>query len=568
MVDQTIAVALFELLVSAIAAVLAYAAWQYRDRPGGSPLVVTGVGVIGWAFMNGIPPLLANRTLAFAADLVLHLFAALASIGFFYVAVEYTDSRRLQGQPVLAFFAGLWLLEAVVVATNPIHGQFIRNLEITAAGNVVEVPGPLFWVHTVIWVGLTFVTLGLFFRTFLKTKGIYRRQTSAILLGGILGLALIIVNQFIEFVPGLSFSIVGVTIFCGTLLWAIFVADFLETAPVARELLIENMEDAVIAVNTQDCVVDINPSAMAMLDVDESAIGASAREVFETYPALAACFEANDHTETEISREQGDETAYYEVAISPVVPERADVVGVESTLGSLVVVRDVTVQRRREAQLRERERELALLKDLQSRFLRHNLRNRLNVILTSAELLLDEDRPQRLEGYETIVAESEKLLDWGTKARSIERLVEQSERGEYEIGPVIESTVEELRATYPDVTFELDVAAAEIIAVPQVHEALEGIIDNAARYNTAGDPWVEVSTQRQADKVQIRVADNGPGLSDHEIEAIRDRSETKLKHGSGFGLWLAYWVVEKSDGHISFTVDDGTTVELTFDRAS
>jgi len=52
--------------------------------------------------------------------------------------------------------------------------------------------------------------------------------------------------------------------------------------------------------------------------------------------------------------------------------------------------------------------------------------------------------------------------------------------------------------------------------------------------------------------VRLAVADNGPGIPDHEYEVLTKGEETALEHGSGLGLWLVFWVVEKSGGELTF----------------
>jgi len=39
----------------------------------------------------------------------------------------------------------------------------------------------------------------------------------------------------------------------------------------------------------------------------------------------------------------------------------------------------------------------------------------------------------------------------------------------------------------------------------------------------------------------LTVEDDGPGIPDHEIEAVESGRETALEHGSGLGLWVVEW---------------------------
>ena len=130
-----------------------------------------------------------------------------------------------------------------------------------------------------------------------------------------------------------------------------------------------------------------------------------------------------------------------------------------------------------------------------------------------------------------------------------------------------ERIIARLRDTYPEVEFDFDSPdEVWVLAVPQVDSALENLLDNAARYNTAPDPRVEVSITATDEHARVVIADNGPGIDEAELDAIAAGQETQLEHSSGFELWLAYWVADTSGGDISFEVNGGTTVTMTLDR--
>lgn len=46
------------------------------------------------------------------------------------------------------------------------------------------------------------------------------------------------------------------------------------------------------------------------------------------------------------------------------------------------------------------------------------------------------------------------------------------------------------------------------------------------------------------------------------MRVFEQAKETKLHHGSGLGLWLVWWGVDRLGGEVWFDVDGGTTVTL------
>jgi len=93
--------------------------------------------------------------------------------------------------------------------------------------------------------------------------------------------------------------------------------------------------------------------------------------------------------------------------------------------------------------------------------------------------------------------------------------------------------------------------------------------DSQARAERRDGPTVTISSTVDEETVALHVADDGPGISETELEVLDEREETPLKHGTGVGLWLVDWVVDHSGGDLTFdTGDEGTTVTVRVDRGN
>ena len=241
----------------------------------------------------------------------------------------------------------------------------------------------------------------------------------------------------------------------------------------------------------------------------------------------------------------------------------------ETNDGFVVVMPDITPRVEQEQLLRDRERELDLLRQILSRYLRHNLRNGLNVILGYAELL-ESTLPEREARDATKIRETAKrLIKTSEEARKYSALIErENELATQGVSAIVEAVVSDLRERYPGVAIETETPdGCHILASRGISEAIRGVIDNAARHNTADSPWVHV-TVTESDGVRIVVEDNGPGISDLELETLERGSETALKHSQGIGLWLSKWVIENGDGRLSFDTEDGGGTRVTIDFPS
>jgi signal transduction histidine kinase len=67
-----------------------------------------------------------------------------------------------------------------------------------------------------------------------------------------------------------------------------------------------------------------------------------------------------------------------------------------------------------------------------------------------------------------------------------------------------------------------------------------------------------------ADRFVLTVADDGPGIPDHEVTAVESGRETALEHGSGLGLWVVEWGAAALGAEVDYADREprGTTVTV------
>ncbi|QLH80302.1 PAS domain-containing sensor histidine kinase [Halosimplex pelagicum] len=228
--------------------------------------------------------------------------------------------------------------------------------------------------------------------------------------------------------------------------------------------------------------------------------------------------------------------------------------------GSVGILHEVTARERRES-------ELDLLKQVLTRVLRHDVRTGLTVVRGQAEVLAERTDGEQRRMAETIVDRSEQLVETTEKARAIERVIDSDEgRVTLDLRSVVNRSVANVAAVHGDA--EYDVRITEQVPV-RAHRALpyavENLVENAVSHGD-GTPSVTITAADDEGSVELRITDDGPGISQSELDVLADREETPLKHGTGVGLWLVSWVVERSGGDLAFdTGDDGTTVTVRLD---
>lgn len=204
------------------------------------------------------------------------------------------------------------------------------------------------------------------------------------------------------------------------------------------------------------------------------------------------------------------------------------------------------------------------------RVLRHDLRNRMNVVKGNAEIICEEiNDPELREWAEALSASADELIELSSQTRQIERSLDAGDyaRHTIEAAGLVEGVLEDVSTNYPEVESHCDTPdELHIVANGLIDTAVKNAIENAFEHNVGSDQLVEV-TVRSASRnyAEISIRDDGPGIPESERRLFDGGNEiTQLQHASGLGLWLLNWIVTQSGGEIELTdaTPTGTDVRI------
>ncbi|MFT4945502.1 MAG: signal transduction histidine kinase [Halovenus sp.] len=305
-----------------------------------------------------------------------------------------------------------------------------------------------------------------------------------------------------------------------------------------REIVRES-DDLVFVVSNEDDVVRINETALVALGWSREAA-----QQTDLSALLGHGTDALRDRET-VRLETTEGTRRYDPQVSPLTG------GDGRTLGALVSLRDVTARQLREQRL-----------SVLNRVLRHNLRNRVQVLRAHTEAL--ERESNDTDDHTTPMLDAlDELTEVGEAARDIDEFV-ASEIGwtTVDVVAVVDETLQGLGPESAPVT--VSVERPESAEVATSHRALstatESAIENALEY---AESSVTVGVRETPEGCTVRIADDGPGIPDSELDSLDRGVETPLQHTTGLGLWQLKWAVTTLGGELSFDTTDGTTVEFT-----
>ncbi|MDS0293194.1 histidine kinase N-terminal 7TM domain-containing protein [Halogeometricum luteum] len=542
----------------ALSAVVAFAVGvglaRRRRRPGATELSALHVALSGWALVSllEISSVPISRKMTFSA--LLYGFVGATSVSWLAFAAAFTDrlTRDARVWVSLATLPVAVVAAALAYPATTLVWTDVRTEVVAGNVHLVVDRGPLFVVFFVFCYLLLTAGTALIARATLSSRT-YRQQ-SALLLGALaVTWVTNVVYFFGLFPPGLDPTPMAFTVSGGLFALALLEFDLFDALPAAREAVrdhvIDDLRDGVVVV-VDDEISDINPAAAAALG--EPADAVTGRRLDAVAATLAARLDAGERS-FEYAPEWCD--AIYDVRVSSFSSVTGRIVG------EVITLRDVTARRRREQRL-----------SVMNRMLRHDLRNDLNVVSGYASLVADEhgDETDRRAAARKVVERVEEMLDTANKVRDVERALDSGShpRERVDVGPMLRELVDRAETDSPGSTVVYDGPdAVPVVATPLVESVFDNLVENAIRH-CDGDPTVRVAVELDANAV-VTVEDDGPGIPEHELDAIRAGGETPLRHASGYGLWLVTWLVNQSGGRVTFDSDaTGTRVRVTLPRAT
>jgi signal transduction histidine kinase len=422
--------------------------------------------------------------------------------------------------PVAGFF-GLIISETTGVFGSNIVTQFlgtvalIYTLALLAVGGYLLLRTSAEYGHLSLKQGISVVIAGITPLLLLNYIGTISQELQMTTTYGIFSLAFI--------TPAVGLSL------------AVFRYQMFESTPAAGALgeqaIPRETDDLVFVVDRDDRIIKLNEQVTTTLGLSErgplgepftSVVGQSVGEL--------------DGAETvEL------ETAAGQRKFDPQVTAFTDQHG--HRLGSLLSLRDVTDRELRKQRL-----------EVLNRVLRHNLRNRVDVIKSNAEAV---DSEVTTDYTEAIRDSADGLATLSSKARATDQLVSRPVR--HSRGD-LSATIRDLAGSNgSDIVVETPDSAPLVTDWEALRKAVDSALENAVEH---ADERVRVTVEETASGYEITVVDDGPGIPDSELASLDAETETPLQHGTGLGLWQLEWGVTKLGGDLSFETADGTTVRI------
>lgn len=346
-----------------LAATMAVYSWRRRRIRGAVPLCLLMLAIVVWSLGYALE--LSSPALPMSIFWAKTQYFGIVGVAllFLIMILQYTGREHRLTRSRLAMLLVVPISSLALVWTNEHHGLIWQQVGLVQ-GSAVPVlylrHGPFFWVLIVYSYLVLLAASVLLVRMLVRSSYLYRAQLRILLLGASvpwIGNALYVMDlspfPFLDLTP-FMFVFTGIAAF-----WGLFRHQLLDVVPVARDVVIDGIEDGVIVLDEQGRIIDINPAARQFLGVSgRRVIGQAIENIDAVWCEVRAELQRGQKSSLELAIGHGDAMRYIDVSISPLRSQR------RRLQGYTLILYDITVRKRSEQAFRESEERYGRLVEL------------------------------------------------------------------------------------------------------------------------------------------------------------------------------------------------------------
>ncbi|HEY9076773.1 MAG TPA: diguanylate cyclase [Anaerolineaceae bacterium] len=336
------------LLSIVIAIILTVYALLHREIPGTLAFAATALFVILWCagyLGELLAPTLTEKMLWLTLKTV---GVTWVPIAWLIMLLQYSRRQDVLSK-ILPYIIVIPSISVILSATNNLHYWMFKDLSITVYEHLlvlVKTAGPWFFIQTLYSYALIFCCLIILLSTLFRTPPQYRGQPAAMLAGTLIPVSFNLPWLFhrytipIDLTP-IAFSFAGMIIVYG-----LFRLKLFDIVPMARDLVIEHISEAVITLDLQFRVLDMNQTARQIFNLQSYHVnGNPASKVFNDFPELIQRAFDPELPEGEISFNQDAVEKSYEYHLHTVQDQH------NNTVAYLLILHDITQRKQAENEL-------------------------------------------------------------------------------------------------------------------------------------------------------------------------------------------------------------------------
>lgn len=304
-----------------------------------------------WSISYAIELLVPGQDSKLIASNVAFMAIAALPVAWLSMVLSFIGQGRKFSR-LLPYLLVIPILTMIILWTNPWHHLFYQRIYINYDGAFPVLKsdyGLWFWVHVIYSYALFAVAAAFLIGMMARTSRRYISQPLTLLIGMFIPLIwnVLYVNKLVPFtrldLTPYLYSLSGIVFWIGLVYGRLF-----DVRPIARDVVMDAMNDVVIVVDYRDRVVDLNQSARSVFGwpADDDLISRPVEQVFAGWPMVIRMLRTRGANMVELVIPRNERQFYYQVSLVPLHDSHGN------PLGRMLILHDITDRKRMEEELR------------------------------------------------------------------------------------------------------------------------------------------------------------------------------------------------------------------------
>lgn len=521
------------------------------------------LGIAIWALSYGLE--LSSTSLEQMLFWINVEYLGIAFIPAFWLLflLKFTGKDKWLNTKYLYAFMLLPLITLLMVWTNKYHHLHYKSVSLDDSGPFPLLSletGPWYIVHTIYFYTLLVWGVILLVNKYRKSDQVFRKQNLTILIAvfipWVANVLYLLGYRPMGHIDSTPFAFIITMLFLSIGLVRFRLLDII---PIAREKVIEAMNEGLIVTDNQDRVVDLNQEIRKILSIEEKKlIGKQLELILPEQPELYELIKARKGGQLQLKLLNSK--LFLEASLTPLFENQ------HAYSGLIILIRDITERVEIENKLRLQSDELLGMNKLKDRLfsiISHDLRGPLinlnDIIKMLNEGMITEEEfksfvPQLSKniGYTTGLLEN--LLFWSKsqlQGEVVKPVYFNLKEVSINILHLFENTIKE-----KDILIENNIQLNSKVYADKdmIQLVVRNLISNAVKFSKRGGS-IKLTTRTEGNNTILCVKDTGVGISEADQKKLFEQETfttrgTDNEQGTGLGLLLCKDFIEKNGGSI------------------
>ena len=521
------------------------------------------LGIAIWALSYGLE--LSSTSLDQMLFWINVEYLGIAFIPAFWLLflLKFTGKDKWLNPKYFYAFMLLPLITLLMVWTNKYHHLHYKSVSVDNSGTFPLLSletGPWYIVHTIYFYTLLVWGVILLVNKYRKSDQVFRKQNLTILIAVFIPWVANVMYLFgyrpMGHIDSTPFAFIITMLFLSIGLVRFRLLDII---PIAREKVIEAMNEGLIVTDNQDRIVDLNQEIRKILSIEEKKIiGKRLELILPEQPELYELINARKGGQLQFKLAKSE--LFLEASLTPLFENQ------HAYSGLIILIRDITERVEIDNKVRLQSDELLAMNKLKDRLfsiISHDLRGPLinlnDIIKMLNEGMITEEEfksfvPQLSKniGYTTGLLEN--LLFWSKsqlQGEVVKPVYFNLKEVSVNILHLFENTIHE-----KDILIENNIQLTCKVYADKdmIQLVVRNLISNAVKFSKRGGS-IKLTSRTEGNYTILCVTDTGVGISETDQKKLFEQETfttrgTDNEQGTGLGLLLCKDFIEKNGGSI------------------